>query len=249
VTEVDLGAEALLSLVPISIVIGIGILLVFRHTSDQAAVRRARNLVTAHLLEFRLFMDEPRLIVRAQRNLIVANVRLLRLMLRPVLVLALPTVLLLAGLDGFYGRAPLVIGEPAIVTAQFKHDGTPLVLRTPPEIAAETPGVRVPAESQVSWRIRPLRASTGNLELVLKDRVFRKTFAAGAGPYYCSERRASIAGLLLHPTEAPIIDSEIDWIEVRYPGATILHLHWLVWFFVISGVAALVLKGRFRTAF
>jgi hypothetical protein len=249
VTQVDLGAEALASLVPISIVIGIGILLVFRHTSDQAAVRRARNLVTAHLLEFRLFMDEPRLILRAQRNLIVANIRLLRLMLRPVLVLALPTVVLLAGLDGFYGRAPLVIGEAAIVTAQVKHDGTVLVLKTPPEMAAETSGIRVPAGRQVSWRIRPLRASTGDLELVHQERVFRKSFAAGAGRHYCSERRGSIAGLLLHPAEAPIIDSEIEWIEVRYPNATILHLHWLIWFFVISGFAALVLKGRLRTAF
>ena len=247
-TEVDLGAEALASLVPISVVIGAVLLLVFRHTSDQAAVRRARNLVTAHLLEFRLFMDEPRLILRAQRNLIVANIRLLRLMLRPLLVLALPMLLLLAGLDGFYGHAPLVVGEPAIVTALLKHDAVPLALKTPPGIAAETPGIRVVADRQVSWRIRPLRASTGDLEIIRHDRKLRKSVAAGSGPHYCSERRASLAGLLLHPTEMPIMDSEIEWIEVRYPRATILHLHWLVWFFVTSGIAALAFRRRLRTA-
>ncbi|HXI40945.1 MAG TPA: hypothetical protein VNH83_13260, partial [Bryobacteraceae bacterium] len=79
---------ALASLVPISILAGIGMLLVFRHTSDQSAVRRAKSLVTAHLLEFRLFMDEPRMILKAQRDLIVANGRFLKMMLRPVLVLA-----------------------------------------------------------------------------------------------------------------------------------------------------------------
>src|SRR4029077_7273500 len=56
VTEIDLGMPALASLVPISILTGIGTLLVFRSASDQAAVRRAKSLVTAHLLEFRLFM-------------------------------------------------------------------------------------------------------------------------------------------------------------------------------------------------
>lgn len=248
---IDLGMTALATLIPISVLTGIGILLVFRRTSDQTAVRRAKSLVTAHLLEFRLFMDEPRLILRAQRDLILANLRFLKLMLWPVVVLALPMALLLAGMDAFYGRAPLVAGQPAIVTAQLRGTaaGTPLLLRAPAEIAVETPGVRVPAEHQVSWRIRPLRGTDAELELVREGRVFRKSIAAGEGMRYLSERRASLAGLLLHPAEPPLFDSEIDWIEVRYPGAHILHLHWLVWFFVISGATALLLKRKFRTAF
>ena len=248
-TALDFGMAALASLVPISILTGVGMLLVFRHTSNQAAVRRAKSLVTAHLLEFRLFMDEPRLILRAQRDLVMANLRFLKLMLWPVVVLALPMALLLAGLDAFYGHAPLRVGEPAIVTAQLKQDGTPLILKAPVEIALETPPVHVPAERQVSWRVRPLRPVAAELEFVRQDRVFRKSISAGAGMRFLSERRGSIAGLFLHPTEAPITDSEIEWIEVRYPGATILHLHWLVWFFAVSGVTALALRRRFRTAF
>jgi hypothetical protein len=248
---IDLGMTALATLIPISVLIGIGILLVFRRTSDQTAVRRAKSLVTAHLLEFRLFMDEPRLILRAQRDLILANLRFLKLMLWPVVVLALPMALLLAGMDAFYGRAPLVAGQPAIVTAQLHATaaGGLLLLRAPAEIAVETPGVRVPAEHQVSWRIRPLRAITSELELVQGDRVVRKSIAAGKGMRYLSERRASLAGLLLHPAEPPLRDREIEWIEVRYPGASILHLHWLIWFFIVSGVTALLLKRKFRTAF
>ena len=42
---------------------------------------------------------------------------------------------------------------------------------------------------------------------------------------------------------------EIDWIEVRYPTATILGLHWLIWFFAISAITALALRRKFRTAF
>ena len=62
-------------------------------------------------------------------------------------------------------------------------------------------------------------------------------------------RRGSLANLLLRPTERPLSDSEVDWIEVRYPTATILSLHWLIWFFAISAVTALALRRKFRTAF
>ena len=248
-TEIDLGMPALASLVPISILSGIGMLLVFRRTSDQAAVRRAKSLVTAHLLEFRLFMDEPRLILKAQRDLIVANARFLKLMLRPLLVLALPTALLLAAMEAFYGHAPLRVGDPAIVTVQVKHDDTSLALKAPEGIAVETPPVRVAADRQVSWRIRPLRATNAALELVRPDRAISKSISAGSGMHYLSERRGSLANLLLRPTETPLWDSEVDWIEVRYPAATILRLHWLIWFFAISAITALALRRKFRTAF
>jgi hypothetical protein len=189
VTEIDLGMPALASLVPISILTGIGTLLVFRRASDQAAVRRAKGLVTAHLLEFRLFMDEPRLILKAQRDLIVANARFMKLMLRPLVVLVLPMALLLAAMEAFYGHAPLRVGDPAIVTAQMKHADISLVLKAPDGIAVETPPVRVGADRQVSWRIRPLRAINTELELVRPDRSVAKSISAGAGMHYLSERR------------------------------------------------------------
>ena len=248
-TEIDLGMPALASLLPISILTGIGTLLVFRRASDQAAVRRAKGLVTAHLLEFRLFMDEPRLILKAQRDLIVANARFMKLMLRPVVVLALPMTLLLAAMEAFYGHAPLRIGDPAIVTAQMKHEDISLTLKAPDGITVETPPVHVAANRQVSWRIRPLRATNAALEVVRRDRAIAKSISAGAGMHYLSERRGSLPNLLLRPTEPPLSDAEIDWIEVRYPTASILGLHWLIWFFGISAVTALALRRKFHTAF
>jgi len=245
----DLGMEALATVAPLSIFSGIGVLLVFRHASDQAAIRRTRALVTAHLLEFRLFMDEPRLVLRAQGELIIANLRFLRLMLQPMLVLALPMALLLAAMEAFYGHAPLRIGEPGIVTLRLKGNNASPVLEAPADIVVESPPVHVPAQREVSWRIRPLRSATTQLQFVLENRALTKSIAAGAGVHFLSERRTSVAGLLLRPTEPPLMDSEIDWIEVRYPSATILHLHWLVWFFLISGATALALRNRFRTAF
>lgn len=248
-TETDLGIAALASLVPVSILAGIGMLVVFRHASDPVAVRRAKGIAQAHLLEFRLFMDEPLLILRAQRDLLVANLRFMKLMLRPFLWMLLPMGLLLAGLEAFYGHAPLAVGEPAIITAQVKDAAGPFELKAPAEVAVETPPVHVLAESQVSWRIRPVRAMTSELQITHDGKSVAKRISAGGGFHFLSERRGSILNLLLYPTEPPLSDTELEWIEIRYPEATILHLHWLIWFFAISAITALALRRRFHAAF
>lgn len=248
-TEIDLGLPALATLVPISILAGIGMLLVFRHASDPAAVRRAKGIAQAHLLEFRLFMDDPLLILRAQRDLLVANLKFMQLMLRPFLWMLLPMGLLLAGLESIYGHAPLVVGDPAILTAQVKDAAAQFELKATPEVAVETPPVHVLREHQITWRIRPLQPATTELEIAHNGKLSGKRVSAGPGFHLLSERRGSLLNLLLYPTEPPLSGDEIQWIEIRYPDATILHLHWLIWFFAISAITALALRRRFHAVF
>jgi len=249
VSATDLGAIALATLIPISILAGIGILLVFRYTSNTAAVRRAKGVAQAHLLEFRLFMDDPVLVLRAQRDLIVANLRFMKLMLRPFLWMLIPMGLLLAVLEGFYGHAPLRVGDAAIITARVNRADAPLSLRAPAELAVETPPVHVLADGQVSWRIRPWRAATTELQILDDSQAISMRVSSGTGIHFLSERRGSVWSLLLYPTEAPLSGNEIAWIEIRYPPATVLHLHWLIWFLAISAITALALRRRFGAAF
>src|ERR1700730_16333571 len=108
-----------LSLAAVSVASGLFALWIFRHTTDLAAVRSAIKRVHAHLLEFRLFYDEPRLIWRAQKSILRENLRFLLLMLRPVLILTLPMAWLLIQLEAVYGYAPLAVGEASVITAQM----------------------------------------------------------------------------------------------------------------------------------
>ena len=245
----DLGPAALATLIPISVLAGVAILLVFRYTSDPTSVRRAKGIAQAHLLEFRLFMDDPVLVLRAQRDLVLANLRFMRLMLRPFLWMLVPMGLLLAFLEAFYGHVPLRVRDAAIVTVQMRNVAADVMLQAPAQIAIETPAVHVMAERQASWRIRPLRAITAELQIVHDGRVATKRISAGPGMHFLSERRGSLLSLLLHPTEAPLSDNEIEWIEIRYPPAVILHLHWLIWFFAISALTAFALRRRFGAVF
>jgi hypothetical protein len=242
-----------LSLALIAVLAALGMLWTVRRYSDQEAIREVKRRLRAHLYELRLFADEPALIWRAQWQLLRFNLRYLRLMLRPALVLALPMALLLIHLDAFYGRTPLAVGKAAVVTIKLTGSASVPALEAPAGIAVETPGVRLESEREVSWRLRPLREASGRLRFVFPEAAAEKQIEAGEQPRYLSARRVSSLGdSLLNPAEPRLSGIGVEWIEIRYPPAAVpfcgVQFHWLVWFLVVSLVAAWVLKGRLGMA-
>src|SRR5690242_15281914 len=131
-----------LSLAAISAACGWFAIWIYRHSADLPAVRRTIKRIYAHLLEMRLFYDEPRLIWRAQTAVVRENLRFFLLIVRPAMILTLFMGWLLLQLQQVYGYGPLVVGRPSIVTAQVRG---PLpaefaaILQAPPEISIETP--------------------------------------------------------------------------------------------------------------
>ena len=67
----------------------------FLRLSNRAALAAAMNRLRAHLMELRLFADEPALVWTAQWDLLKANGVFLWHMLRPLALLALPAGLLM----------------------------------------------------------------------------------------------------------------------------------------------------------
>ena len=155
---------------------------VFSRTVNVQALRVTLRQIHAHFLEFRLFFDEPRLIWRAQKDSLRANLRLCGALLLPALILALPMTWVFMQLDVLYGAGPLRLGEPVVVTAQMATDlqrnDSESALRSPPGIAVETPPVRIVSERQIAWRIRPLRPASGGLHVTLRGVTLTKSMAA-----------------------------------------------------------------------
>jgi len=242
-------APPVLGLSLISGLVGIGMLWVFRKTSNQQGMKAIKRKVYAALLELRVFADEPSVTWRAQKSLFAANFRYMGLALRPALVMVAPVALLLIHMEAFYGRAPLPVGREAVVTMSTTG---PLDadLKSPASVTVETPPVRVVDEHQISWRIRPVAAGTAQLQFMVAGHSVSKTIAAGAGQRFVPGRAVSGAlSAIWDPDEKRIPSASVEWIDVRYPEAWIevfgLHLNWLLWFLLISMVAALLLKKRF----
>jgi len=246
------------TLIPISILVGIAMLWAFGRFSNQSAIRETKRRIAARLYEFRLFVDEPKLIWQAQAGLLRDNLRYLGLTLVPAVVLALPMLVLFAQLDALYGWTPVRPGQTVVVTVQARQpfgSGEPLpALMLPNGFLAEVSPVRALEKRQISWRLRAMQAVSGTLRVTMQGDSVSKSISAGSGLRYLSKRRVSgVPDLLWHCTEMPIRSQWIDWIEVDYPPSRIemagVGLHWAVCFFAISIATTLVLRRRFRVSF
>ena len=236
----------MVSLPILAVLTGILTAVVIRYTTDASALRATGRRIQAHLLEFRLFFDEPRLIWQAQMNLLRDNLRLFMLLLPATLILALPMAWLILQLEAVYGLRPLALGEASVVTAQLtraQDAADRLVLEGNAGVRVETPPVRVVRDNQVVWRIRPASNGHRAVDLTLNGRTVRKSIAIGDAPTILSPRRTrSLAGFLLHPAEPRLPQGEIVWLEVDYPQSEAANI-WLVWFVAVSTVTALI-SGR-----
>jgi hypothetical protein len=193
IRDVDLGVTAFAGVAVASVAAAVIALYILRRWSDQKSMAEVRSRMAAHLLEFRLFMDEPALILRSQRDLLVDNARLMRLLALPLLILAIPMGLLMWQLDALYARAPLRPGQAAAVTTQERQSS----IAVPDGVAVETEPVFLQATNQTCWRIRPTRAVSGTLRAGKRQ----TRLVAGSGVAYLPNPngiaypRATIFGL------------------------------------------------------
>jgi uncharacterized membrane protein (DUF106 family) len=246
-------APPALGLTILSAAVGVGMLWVFRKTSNQERMKLVKRKVYASLLELRVYSDEPGVTWRAQKSLFTANLRYMGLALRPALWMAAPVALLIIHLEAFYGRAPLPVSHDAVVTmgmAESWNSETPApALTAPAGIEIAGPPVRVVDAREVTWRIRPRSQISGQLSFNIDGQAVIKTVEAGTRPRYIAGKSVSSPiAALWNPGES-ISSPQVEWVEVRYPEASLrvfgFSMNWLVWFFVMSMAAALLLKSRF----
>jgi hypothetical protein len=239
--EVELGAAAFWYLLVLGSLAGALSIAVAERWTDMNRLRVEANNIIAYLLEFRLFADDPFLVWQAQRKLFLANGRFLRLLLFPTLLLALPFAGFVTVLDGFFANAPLRVGEPAVVTAEFTS------LPADAHLPMSSVAVRVLKERQISWRITPDVAGTEPLKLNWGGRNFEKSLAVGEGLRWISTQRDnSWLAFLRYPHELPFSDAVGTRIRVQYPKAVIFGASWLAWFIAAAFAASLLAIFKFE---
>ena len=201
------------SLAALSAIWGALAVVVFRRFTNRKAIRADINRIYARLLEIRLYSDEPSLVWRAQKSLMVDNLKFLAGIAPAVLIMAAPFALLYPQLDAIYGTAPLQIGHAATVT----FSGNSGTLQTPAGIKIETEPVKDSADNQISWRIRALEQVRGTLSITLPNGATRtRSIAAGAQILAPKRRNESSIAIDYPRTETP----------------------WLPWFLLVSAIAA-----------
>ena len=229
-----LSAAHTWSLTAIAAITGVVLLWVWKRFSGQEGIAQAKRQARAQLYAMRLFADDPVLVLRAQRQLLLWIARYLAGALRPTAVAVVPLLVLFVQLDGVYGHRPLVPGESAIVIAQFGGGmdvGTLAATLEGRGVVVETPAVRIPDRRQVCWRVRAVTASSGSV-------LLRAPGVARAQAVRCGRGLDLLAALR---DRSPSID-------LACPPATLdvwgFGIHWTVWFLSVSLLTMLVLRGR-----
>ena len=256
-TTVGDAVFAVLDLLPVwlgltilSVAAGLVMIIVFRHTSNQAAIGRVKDEIKANLLALKLYKDQLHVTFKAQARLFWAVVRLQRYMLTPLLIMLPPMVLVLAQMGVRYQWRPLQPGERTHVRLNLTDEATfggLAVLKPGPGMTVEAGPV--PGAQQVIWRIHAGRPGRHTLRFEVNGSTYTKELVVGQpGERVSAERpNGRWTAQILHPVERPLPrDAPLQSVEVLYPGVE-LWIHganyWLLYFFVVSMLSAIV-AGR-----
>lgn len=237
-----------LSATIVAAVTGVLMLLVFKYTSNQGAIKRVRNEIKANLLALSLFKDNLRVSVRAQGRILLAAMRLLLLAVVPMLVMTVPMCLLLGQLSLWYQLRPLEIGEEAVISVVLNGGGDALprvTLRPNSAMKTAVGPVRILSQHTVCWNVLAREAGYHQLEFDVDGQAVFKELAIGNGFRRVSARRPSWdwSEVLLYPWEDPFPpQSVVQSITIDYPTRsswTSGSDKWIGYWFVASMIAAL----------
>jgi hypothetical protein len=254
------------SLYPISALTGILMLLIFKATSKQSAIKVVKDRMKGGILEMRLYKDDIRVMAFATLKLLWFNVRYAGHVLPPLLVMTVPVVLIMVQLDARYGRQGYKPGERHVLTVEVKElEGNPrdprslsmpkmvVVSEEGGAVVPEVYPVRIPALKQTSWRLLSDRPGIHRLKVTMLDekdggsRVLDEVEI----PFVVTDkvsrlqtvRRASVTGFgeaILEPGGPPIPrDSKFASISVRYPRREVSFFGWetsWIWPFIIVSI-------------
>ena len=251
------GLSPSISLLLLSAAMGLLFLLVFRLTSNQAAIGSLRKRMAAHLLEFRLFQHSLGIQWSALSRMLLANLIYLRYAGRPLLLMLVPLGLVLIHLDQWYGYQPLKPEQTALVALKLAGEGvdpSKVRLETGDGLALVGRPLRIPHAREVNWSVRPQRQGAALLTFLFEgQRVRKRIITSNQG----MERVSAVTpaqdfwGVLRYPGEPPLPpDSFATRISVDYPDRRIDLLgwetHWLLFLLIVSTLFALAFKPLLR---
>lgn len=249
-----------LSATLIAVVTGVLLLVVFKYTSNQRAIKRTKDDIKANLLALKLFKESASVAVGAQGRILLAAARLLLLAIVPLLVMVVPVLLILGQLSLWYQARPLAVGEDAIVTLKLgpaADASWPDVQLAPADAVDVTIGpVRARAKREVCWKISARQAGAHRLAFHVADasgeQTAEKELAIGDRLMRVSALKPdwSWSDTLLYPAEEPFTpNSAIQSIAIDYPQRTSWTSGtdaWVIYWCAVSMVAGLALRRVFN---
>lgn len=235
---------------------GIVMLISFKYTSNQTAIKSARDRIKAELLALSLFRDNVAVNLGSQGRILGYAMKLMALALVPIAVMILPVTLLLGQLSLWWQARPFQVGEEAVVTMHLNGDAKanwPKVILEPLSAMEITQGpYAIRSKREICWSVRFRDAGYQRLAFQVDGQTSTKELAIGQAPMRVSLERPEWkwSDIVMHPAESPFDGgSAVKSIDVQYPDTRgwVTGTHsWLIFWFVGSTIVAFCFRGLFN---
>jgi hypothetical protein len=245
-----------LSATLIATVTGVLLLVVFKYTSNQKAIKQVRNDIKANLFALKLFKDNVAVTFRAQGRLLLGALRLFVLAIVPMLIMTGPVVLLMGQMALWYQARPLRVGEDALIvlTLNPAAESSLQKVRLIPSnaIAVAIGPVRVVSKGEVYWKITAREAGFHHLAFDVDGQTIEKELAIGDGFMRVSMERPKwdLLHVLENPSEPPFdAHSSVQSIQIEYPPRSSWTSGtdwWMGYWFIVSMIAAFAFRGLLK---
>lgn len=246
----------LIAAIAVATVTGVLLLISFKYTSNQSAIKLVRNQIKAEFLALSLFKDDVVVNLGSQLRIVTGALKLILHSLWPIAVMTIPVGLLLGQLSLWWTARPLRIGEETVVTVHLAGDveakWPDVELQSSPAIQTLLGPVRVRSQRAVCWKVRAAELGIHQLVFRIGGRDVVKQFAVGNQPMRVSVRRPewNMSQIAFFPAEPPFDpQSAARSIEIQYPANSSWCTGkdwWLIFWFIGSTVAALLFRSVFK---
>ena len=245
-----------LSTTIISAVAGVALLVIFKYTSNQNAIGRARDSIKANMLALKLFKDSIVVTLQAQGRVFTGAGLLLVYAVKPLLVMIVPVCLLIGQMGQWFQFRPLQPNEGAIITMRLNGGmDSPLpkvIIESTPVLEIEIGPVQSISKREVHWKIKARENGYHDIVFIIDNQKIEKELAVGDDFMRVSPERPgwNWTEILFYPWEKPFSpESLVQSISIDYPDR-ISHTSgtdwWIAYFFVVSLIFALIFKPVFK---
>jgi uncharacterized membrane protein (DUF106 family) len=245
------GNSPLAIVIVLSVVIGLLMVVIFGYTSDQKAIKVAKDQLKAHLLAVRLYRDQLPVVMGSYGKILRGTGRYLKLAFKPLIYVIIPITILIVYVDRYLGSTPIAVGSTFLVTASTSNlDALDKVtLEAPPEIAMTAPPVHVPAESEVVWRL--VASKPGNYEIKVEEDgqfVSKSVSVADGLAKISTQRLRDRFWERIFASGEPAIPKalSVEAVSIGYPERNIeiagYGMNWIWLFFILSMAAGFIFK-------
>jgi len=243
------------SLLIITCAAGIGMLYLYVWTSNQDKLDEVQTRIKAHILEIQLYKTDLRVIMRSLMRVFRKNFTYLWYLTPPALFLVLLVIVLVVQCYPRYQFRPLNPGEPVLIKAAVKSwdslKGGTIQMETPDGMRVDASPLEVPALGEVLWRaFAPQKPGDYKVTFKANGETMTRTMHVGGGLVGVSPKKGPLTftNYIENPLETPVASSSVfSETSIGYPERDMdlplmLGINWIIYFFVVSFVVALIWK-------